>query len=57
MKKLTIIAALVLTGCASTEYEFQDIPEHLLHTDGKYVIIEPVTNPEELKKGPDFPNG
>ena len=58
MKKLIVLSiSTLIVGCASTEYDLQDVPNHLLHTDDKYATIEPVVNPEELKKGPDFPAG
>ena len=52
---LIAIAIVALTGCASTEYDFQDVPHHLLHTD-EYAMLEQPILPDNLKKGP-FPAG
>ena len=52
MKKVLAIIAVVMTGCTSTEenkYEFHD----LLFTNERHATTEPVTEPDELKKGPD----
>jgi hypothetical protein len=56
MKILVILLMVTLVGCASTEYEFQDVPEHLLHVDDNYVTLEQPILPDNLKKGP-FPAG
>jgi hypothetical protein len=49
------IAIVASTGCASTEYDFQTVPDHLLHTD-EYAMLEQPILPDNLKKGP-FPAG
>jgi len=56
MKKLALITIVALTGCANTKYEFQDVPDHLLHTADRYATLEQPILPDNLKKGP-FPPG
>jgi hypothetical protein len=56
MNKTLIIIVVLSTGCANVKYEFQDVPDHLLHTDDKYATLEQPILPDNLKKGP-FPAG
>jgi hypothetical protein len=52
IRAIVIISGILLVGCTSTDYDLQDSPDYLLFTTEKYVTVEKVYPPEDLKKGP-----